>query len=233
MLETLTPAYIKRLQRLNCRLSIGLQSIDPEVHKLAGRPFHIEEFTKKAQILSKNNIEFYLDTIIGMEGSSYQDVIDTFNYAFSLNPFYVGIRALMLRKGTFYSRELKAKGFISGVHPRLGTIEQVIQTPLILEKDILHIKQVWMTYKQLYQEYIRQNNYNFQKFFKSSISYICKITKKTPWNILEEFNKYLSQKGYVQNVYKLEYEPTLLVEKEWKNFCKTTMREFDSLSRIF
>ena len=90
------------------RISMGLQSSDPNILKYIGRIHTYEEFCecyKKAREVGFKNIN--VDLMIGLPNQNLDNVIDSVNKVIFLQPEHISVYSLILEENTMLEREIK------------------------------------------------------------------------------------------------------------------------------
>jgi len=98
--------------QLNCSLQIGLQSSDKTVLQAINRRFEPGTFARKIDLLNQRGIVFGLDLIIGLPLDTYENFMQSLDFAIGLKPSNIDIFALSLLPGTKLAEQASTLGLI-------------------------------------------------------------------------------------------------------------------------
>ena len=108
--ESLTPRKIQLLKQYHVnRVSIGVQTVNPELLKYLNRKHSIDDVRRCVSDLRKNGIEnINLDFIYGIPGSTFKDIEDDLSFVIEIDPSHVSFYSLQIEEGTlFYVKKIK------------------------------------------------------------------------------------------------------------------------------
>ncbi len=93
-----------------CRISYGIESGNIQTLKILKKGISLDQAKKAVEITKKVGIEVLADFILGCPNENRQDVLNTINFAVSLNPDYAQFTILSLYPGTeIYQMALEQK----------------------------------------------------------------------------------------------------------------------------
>ena len=98
--EFLDEEQAELFAELGAMLQIGLQSAVPEVAKGIGRPFSLEDYQEKINMLHEAGASFGLDLIYGLPGDSLEGFRTSLNFALECQPNHLDVFPLAVLPGT-------------------------------------------------------------------------------------------------------------------------------------
>ncbi|EKR73260.1 radical SAM family heme chaperone HemW [Leptospira noguchii] len=130
--EDITPDFLKSIEQAGInRISVGIQSFDPEKLQFLGRYYDPDRYEKVLETVKNSGISnFSADLIYGIPGQSIQEILRDIQKVLSVGGKHISLYALTVEKGTEYSRKVMDK--IS-----LGPEEEIQEKILKLLPDLL------------------------------------------------------------------------------------------------
>ena len=184
-----------------CTLQSGLQSWNPDVLINVNRRFDPEEFRRKMDLLSCNQVSFGLDLIYGLPGESYTGFRDSLNYALSLEPNHLDLFPLSVLPGTV----LYDKGEQLGLHHLPEDPYRVTYTDSMTVEDLAKAAELAEGADELY---------NAGKAV-SWFTRICRDMEAEPAGIMDDWIRFRHGKEiYLEN---LTEKILLFLEELYKN----------------
>ncbi len=98
--EFLDEEQAELFAELGAMLQIGLQSTVPEVARGIGRPFSLEDYQEKINMLHEAGASFGLDLIYGLPGDSLEGFRTSLDFALECRPNHLDIFPLAVLPGT-------------------------------------------------------------------------------------------------------------------------------------
>ena len=119
--ELLDKSLSRAFARLNASIQIGLQSANPEVLALVGRPgFDPDRFAAKVSLLDAEGVTWGLDLIYGLPGDDIGGFRRSLDYALGLSPNHLDLFPLTVLPGTELAERAHEFGFVvEGAAPHL------------------------------------------------------------------------------------------------------------------
>ncbi|SNB47656.1 radical SAM protein [Geobacter sp. DSM 9736] len=108
--ELLDAEMARLFAGITCSLQIGLQSADPQVHRLVHRTFNRDLFTEKVRLLNEAGAIFGFDLIYGLPGDTLEGFEKSLDYALWLRPNHLDIFPLAVLPGTELARNSQRFG---------------------------------------------------------------------------------------------------------------------------
>jgi len=131
--ELLDRDLARAFSRLDCQLQIGLQSSDPEVLALSGRPgFEARRFAAKVALLDAEGLTWGLDLIYGLPGDSLAGFRRSLDYALGLQPNHLDVFPLAVLPGT----ELALRAAELGLVVEAGAPHLLLEAPGFPREDL-------------------------------------------------------------------------------------------------
>ncbi|UOG40434.1 radical SAM family heme chaperone HemW [Leptospira noguchii] len=130
--EDITPDFLKSIEQAGInRISVGIQSFDPEKLQFLGRYYDPDRYEKVLETVKNSGISnFSADLIYGIPGQTIQEILRDIQKVLSVGGKHISLYALTVEKGTEYSRKVMDK--IS-----LGPEEEIQEKILKLLPDLL------------------------------------------------------------------------------------------------
>ncbi|MCH1911946.1 radical SAM family heme chaperone HemW [Leptospira noguchii] len=130
--EDITPDFLKSIEQAGInRISVGIQSFDPEKLQFLGRYYDPDRYEKVLETVKNSGISnFSADLIYGIPGQSIQEILRDIQKVLSVGGKHISLYALTVEKGTEYSRKVMDK-----ISP--GPEEEIQEKILKLLPDLL------------------------------------------------------------------------------------------------
>ncbi|WP_061247157.1 radical SAM family heme chaperone HemW [Leptospira noguchii] len=130
--EDITPDFLKSIEQAGInRISVGIQSFDPEKLQFLGRYYDPDRYEKVLETVKNSGISnFSADLIYGIPGQTIQEILRDIQKVLSVGGKHISLYALTVEKGTEYSRKVMDK-----ISP--GPEEEIQEKILKLLPDLL------------------------------------------------------------------------------------------------
>ncbi|EQA70917.1 radical SAM family heme chaperone HemW [Leptospira noguchii] len=130
--EDITPNFLKSIEQAGInRISVGIQSFDPEKLQFLGRYYDPDRYEKVLETVKNSGISnFSADLIYGIPGQTIQEILRDIQKVLSVGGKHISLYALTVEKGTEYSRKVMDK-----ISP--GPEEEIQEKILKLLPDLL------------------------------------------------------------------------------------------------
>ncbi|EMO54643.1 radical SAM family heme chaperone HemW [Leptospira noguchii] len=109
--EDITPDFLKSIEQAGInRISVGIQSFDPEKLQFLGRYYDPDRYEKVLETVKNSGISnFSADLIYGIPGQTIQEILRDIQKVLSVGGKHISLYALTVEKGTEYSRKVMDK----------------------------------------------------------------------------------------------------------------------------
>ena len=200
--EFIDPKLARAFANISCSLQIGLQSSNEHVLKLVNRPFNKKEFVKNIGLLNETGAVFGFDIIYGLPGETLETFKQTVNFALELYPNHVEIFQLSVLPGT----DLADNASQMQINHLKEAPYHVLNTPTFSAKDIEKAKGISFASSVMYTQ-------------GRAVPWFLALTKplnKKPVMILEDFLRFLINKGYkTDNSCKIPFKTIVELQKDF------------------
>lgn len=171
--ESLTPSKIQILKTYHVnRVSLGVQTINPNLLKLLNRKHSIDDVRKCITLLRRNGIQnINLDFIYGIPGSTFKDIDDDLSFVIETKPTHVSFYSLQIEEGTLF-------------HVR--NIQPLDDSLLRDQYDRINV-------------FLKQNGYDRYEVSNFSKKGYQSMHNRTYWKDEEYYACGVSASGYIQN----------------------------------
>lgn len=142
---------IVKLKPFLTRVSIGIQSMNPESLRTLGRNGNRERNIKALELLSKTGLEFNVDIMTGIPGTTYHDTLKDIDEIVSYSPDHISFYCLTFEEGT----------------PLINRAE-----PIGEELEIEHLERGWQRLRSYgYEHYEISNFARNRRYSKHNMVY--------------------------------------------------------------
>lgn len=139
---------VKTLGQNKVTCLIGVQSTDPHVLSIISRRNNFPILEKNLRSLDRNKVGYTLDFIYGLPGQRYNDLVNSYNWAYRFKASLISFYRLQIFKGTELYKMIKPYG----IRVQGSPIYEVQETDTLSRKDLNNFYPLFTLSRSLYNE---------------------------------------------------------------------------------
>jgi anaerobic magnesium-protoporphyrin IX monomethyl ester cyclase len=184
---------IQLLRKVDATALIGVQTINVQTLKRIQRKTDFSILTRNLNEFDKYKLNYCLEFIAGLPGDTYQDVLNTINWASKFNADRIQLFLLMVYPGTFLYDHAKEWGISYNTRNLFSPF--LLRTRELKKKEMIKLMKIINGLELLY------NN----KLLRKTLELLIRKDQIQLTDILEEWNKRIKflvrDKSYVRKLY--------------------------------